>query len=285
MAAMKQGVGLSLSLMWASGASAQRAADDFCYQRDRAATEAGAALEYAAKMVVAHLIGPRDVFTGRPMLSEAELWVAGDHAARTSRPPPPDDITAARASLLDRHSIKPEAAVKKALKRIEPGQRSSIRAAAKTVIRARNAVVHLGDSDVPLPALADAFVVAVEAMWRLVPAAAAGQWGVYREVAKVGVLGRRDTWEQDKAIRIAQARERFHAMGTIFVQRSSQTAGLYESQCAVCNSAAFYDPASRQSSPSLVPRAADETVAVLDCLVCGLTLWGPQIGPPEYRIA
>jgi hypothetical protein len=281
---MKHGTGLSLSLMWASGASAQRAVDDFCYERDRAATESGAALEYAAKMVVADLIGPRDVFTGRPALSEAELWVAGDHAARSSSPPPPDDVAAARASLLDRHSITPDAAVTKALKRIEPSHRPAIRSAATTVIRARNAAVHLGDFDVPLPELADAFVIALEAMWRLVPAAASGQWGVFREVAKVGVLGRRDTWERDKAIRLAQARERFYSMGTIFVQRSNQIAGRYETRCAVCNSGAFYDPASRQPSPSLVPRAPDDTVAVIDCLVCGLTLWGPQIGPPEHRI-
>jgi hypothetical protein len=270
--------------MWASSASAQRAADDFCYQRERAATEAGAALEYAAKMVVAQLMGLHDVFTDRPTLSDAELWVAGDHAARAGSPPSPNDIAAARASLLDRHSITPDLAVKKALKGVEEAQRSAIRTAAKTVIRARNAVVHLGDSDVPLAELADAFVAAVEAMWRLVPAAAPGLWGVFSDVAKVGVLGRRETWEHDKAIRIAQARDRFHSMGTIFVQRSNQTAGLYESKCAVCNSAAFYDPASRQPSPSLVPRAPDETVAVLDCLVCGLTLWGPQIRPPHYRL-
>jgi hypothetical protein len=82
---MKQGVGLSLSLMWASSASAQRAADDFCYQRERAATEAGAALEYAAKMVVAQLMGLHDVFTDRPTLSDAELWVAAMQPALAAR--------------------------------------------------------------------------------------------------------------------------------------------------------------------------------------------------------
>jgi hypothetical protein len=153
------------------------------------------------------------------------------------------------------------------------------------VIRARNAAVHLGDTDVPTGELADSFVTAVEAVWSLIPAAASGQWGLFREVAKVGTLGRRETWQQDKAIRLAQARDRFHSMGTIFVHRHNSIVGLHEVNCTICHSAAYYDPASRQPSPPVVPRAADDSISLLDCIVCGLTLWGPQIGPPEYRLA
>jgi hypothetical protein len=281
---MRQGTGLSLSLVWASSASAQRAVDAFCYPRDRtAAIEAGAALEYAAKAVVVHLVGPHEIFLTRRMLTEAELWVAGDHVLRAGEPPKPEEIAAARRALLKLKTIDPRAAVDRALTLVDEAKHQHIRGAAKLVVDARNAAAHLGDIDVPVGGLADAFVTAVEAMWALIPAAS-GSWGLFSDVARVGTLGRRDSWQQDKAIRLAQARDRFHGMGTIFVRRSHSVAGLHDVQCAVCHSAAYYNPVSRDPSPPVVPRAEDDSVALLDCVVCGLTLWGPQIGAPEYRV-
>lgn len=74
---MKQGVGLVLSLGWASVASAQRAVEDFCWKRElQAAVEAGAALEYAAKAAAAEVLGPSSLFSGSPPFADAELWSA-----------------------------------------------------------------------------------------------------------------------------------------------------------------------------------------------------------------
>lgn len=186
----------------------------------------------------------------------------------------------ARTALLARRTIDSREAVKWATTHLEPEPRATVRAAANRVVEARNAAVHLGDVEVSVGDLADAFVVAMNALWDLAPAGSSARWGLYREVARVGVLGRRDDWVQDKAIRLAQAHEQLHTMATTFSRRSliPGVEELQEVPCPVCKGRAFLNPATHQPSPAYIPRSApDSTVAVLDCLTCGLTLWGPQI--------
>lgn len=265
-----------MALTWASSSSAQNAIGDFCYARERsAAIGAGTALEHAAKAVVAHRVGVRDVFVGRPTLDGPQLWVAGDHEARAGSPPASEFIATARRSLLELRSISAREAITSALPMVDGRSRADAQRAAWLVLEARNAAVHLGDVDTPIEELCDAFIVAIEAMWSLIPAAG-GAWGVFTKIARVGVIGR-DELSADAAIRLAHARDRFYSMGTIYVRRRNFVAGLSTVECPVCASAASYDQRCMDPAPEFIPRSADGSVALLDCVVCGLTLWGPQI--------
>lgn len=71
-----------------------------------------------------------------------------------------------------------------------------------------------------------------------------------------------------------------------FVSAARRTEVAFETArvvCPCCGAAARYDPESRELPPSVVSAASDGTVELLDCVVCGLTVWGSQIGDAAFR--
>lgn len=282
---MGSSAGIGSSLTRASVAAAQRAAEDFTALRaERAVVESGLAVESAAKAIVAAVDGPTAVFVSKD-LTEHERWLIGDAEISDEQMPAGVHADEARAAFLARETISARKAINKAQPSLEAPHRGTATRAAHDIMASRNSSAHLGRVAGKIGDLADTFLTAIEPMWTALHLPTDQWWGCFRAVARRGALGRRDTWQLDRDARLALACEHAHAVGVVGLARRRQV--VYDdvrANCPACGSAARYNPHSRELPPSVVNANEDGTVALLDCIVCGLTLWGPQIGEPDLRV-
>jgi len=276
---MRQGVGLEKALLWSSQAAAQRAAAALCRgDVRRAAPEAGAAVEYAAKATVARMHGPSAVLvTGKQPLSADEQWVLGLAESGPSGLEV-ERTDAARRRILGLTSIKVRSAVRRATVDLSPDQKAMVRTACEAVCDERNAVVHLGDTTCTAGELGDAVLAALDGLWRVCHVAPHECWGNFAEVAIPGVLGRLNTPQLDRAARCALARERRDEIGVMAVARAQDLLRPGR-PCEICGCSAFVDERSRDIPPPPINARQDGTVRWFHCVVCGLVLWGDEAPP------
>lgn len=279
---MENGVGLSLSLAWEGQRAAQQAARWFSLRSAKeSAADAGMAVEYMAKAVVAHRYGPSAVLELKPgrELTPDERWVLGDRG-QGDVPPTNEQARLARSSLLDLRSISGAVAVKR-VSAGNPAFTTEVLSAIRLVTEARNSVVHLGGVELALEDLADSFVLAIETLLAGIPFGRDRLWGNYEPVARKGTLGRRDSIELDRDVRLILAKDHFYGLGVSYLRRREMVATGSRVRCPICNAQASITVA-RTAPPAPIEADADGSVLVMDCTVCGLELWADQI-PQGYR--
>jgi len=275
---VREGVGIESSLRWVSARFAQRALTDFFDggQQREFVIDAAAAAEFTAKTIVArhdvtalfdpdhrnfspaqlHLLDPHDnagiLVHGSPERIKAldglvaSITITGLDAARAAR------------SLAD----------------IEVDL-----AAASRLFDARNAAIHLGDLDEShADRIARDFLSVVNALWAGVGFNDRALWGDLRSIATPKHLRSSRTPVQDAEVRVARAR-RDHFSSVISANRRGRLPlADADTRCPACNSPAFttMQPVGTAPERCIPPTRREQPVEVLDCLVCGLVLYGTK---------
>jgi hypothetical protein len=279
-----QGVGVAPALREVAKRFAQRAVLDLLDSHMREfAIDAGTAVEFLAKAVVA-TDDPASLFEIRkdePPLAWRELAVLNpklqDGARRRLLV---HEVQEARVDLARRRTISASRAVRDAFRLASINDELLI-AAAKGVHRRRNACIHWGDEPVgDVGDAADEFVMLADRLWTALHRSRTELWGWATMVAEVSILGRRDSIELDAQMRIGRSQHELAAVGVVGAARRDTLMGRSpNARCPSCHRRAFVHRQPPGSGPAFLPAdSSDGTqVMVLDCLICGLSLWGEQI--------
>jgi hypothetical protein len=275
---MRNGVGIAKSLHREAARFTQRAVAEF-FNRQVIAfiIDAGTAMEHLAKAVVAdnaplHLFKKvdRDSFT--PM--ECRVICGGSEA-----PPVWEELGPIVDRIAGLWMIGVDQAVHLASRKFVEG--GVDRGAAKRVSTARNAAVHAGES--PAYTTVDAIATDWLAVMRALGAnQSPGElWGNWAPVATTEHLTTQRTSEADAQVRMRRAFNNISGLAIDNARRSwiKLDSSNETTRCPVCHSAA----AVTALSPSRFPEhlqaatASEAESRVLDCLYCGLALYGTQI--------
>jgi hypothetical protein len=152
---------------------------------------------------------------------------------------------------------------------------------AKRLRERRDSCVHFGDEPMGnIGQAADEFAVLAERLWSELQRFRTELWGWASPVAEVSVIGRRATSILDARMRLARAQYELAAVGVVGAARRRRLiGGQPNAWCPSCRGRAFAHSQPPGSGPAYLSGDAqpDVPVMVLDCLICGLSLWGEQI--------
>ena len=274
---MKDGVGIAKSLHKEACRFTQRAMGEF-FGRQYIAfiIDAGTAMEHLAKAVLADT-DPLRLFTK----ADREGFGAPERRVICGggEPPPTwDELLLIVASIASKQTISVASSIRLASKTLP---QAVSRGAATRVSAARNAAVHAGEA----PPLADIDRVAAD-WFGVMTTLGVGihpmeLWGNWAPVATLDHLCTLRSPKADAEVRVRRA---YNSHSGFVVDNSRRSRiKLRDTDSAVVCPACHGDAAITMQLSSMVPEhlvaAATEKdrVRVLDCLYCGLTLFGTQI--------
>jgi hypothetical protein len=273
---MKDGVGIAKSLHAEAARFAQRATSEFFGRQYIAfVIDAGTAMEHLAKAVVADA-DPLRLFTkvDREGFDAAERRVI----CGGSEPPPTwNELLRVVGSIASKHTISADSAIRLASKTLPNAVN---RGAAKRVSAARNAAVHAGEAP-PLSEIDSVVADWFDVMTRLgVRRHPAQLWGNWAPVATLDHLRTTRSPNVDAEVRVRQAYDSRSGLaidnarrGRINIEEAHLTV-----RCPACRGHAAITMETSSMVPDYLQSAATEDpVRILDCLYCGLTLYGNQI--------
>lgn len=181
-------------------------------------------------------------------------------------------------SLASRQSIKAEYAFKFANRIL---RNSADPVAAARLRYARNAGIHLGTFPPdPTPYAADLIGI----VHHMTPRPQ-DVWGPWAGIATVDHLSTMRSPAHDAELRLAEAKARWDPSFVSNNRRSRSTVipspdgATY--RCPVCNNGAVRATTRQVPAVCITPAERDQEVGVLDCLYCGLVLFGTQIAHAE----
>lgn len=274
---MKDGVGIAKSLHKEACRFTQRAMGEF-FGRQYIAfiIDAGTAMEHLAKAVLAD-VDPLRLF----VKADREGFGAGERRVICGggEPPPTwDELLLIVASIASKQTISVARAIRLASKTLP---QAVSRGAATRVSAARNAAVHAGEA----PPLAN--IDSVAADWFGVMSVLGVRthpmelWGNWAPVASLDHLCTTRSPRADAEVRVRRAYNSRNGLVVDNARRSHIKLRDVDSalECPACHAAAAITMQLSSMMPEhLLPTAEDrDQVRVLDCLYCGLILYGTQI--------
>lgn len=285
---MREGVGIQSSLQWVAARFAQRAVEYF-YESSahrEFVIDAAATVEFAAKAVIArHQVTVLFDVKGQPSLSSDQLFVldpAGSNQARPSAP--------AWDEALDRLVEMETVSLTDAVGRADDfGDLDVDRSAAKRLVVARNRAIHIGDIDqATTDRLGSDFLTVCTSLWEGLSEPLYILWGDLEPIANSQHMRSDRGAKQEAQVRVVLARRHWYSFGAVGgVYRSHLQVTGDTVPCPACQNPAHisFRPTSAAPPECLHQTELDKPVETLECLFCGLTLFGArqiQLAIPDY---
>ncbi len=275
---MREGVGVENSLRWVASRFAQRAVVDFFEgsQHREFVIDAAMAVEFLAKAVVArHDVTDLYELDGDEELTHAQRLVLNPALGPGSeRLVGSDRVDALTWLVQEGKTVNASDAVKSAARRLKVDV-----AAADRLITARNAAVHLGDIDsAAIDGLARDFIKTSLQLWAGLSHHESELWGDLIPIAHPNYMKSDRTPIRDAEVRVVRAQRAFYGSGLYGNRRSRLPLDIGETRCPSCRCGAIVTTQPVGSAPEqCIPTSQRELpVEVLDCLVCGLVLFGKK---------
>ncbi|MDP1793669.1 MAG: hypothetical protein Q8K63_05980 [Acidimicrobiales bacterium] len=273
---MREGVGVENSLRWVAARFAQRAVEDFFEgsQHREFVIDATTAIEFLAKAIVArHDVTRLYELDDGEELTTAQCLVLNPALGPDSERPVGIDREEALIWLAQQgQTINASKAVKLATNSVTIDV-----AAADRSINARNAAVHIGDIDAAqVDRLAGDFIKVSMQLWAGLSHHESELWGDLSPIAHPNYMKSDRTPVRDAEVRVVRARRAFYGSGLTGNRRSRLTAGVGDTRCPSCHGRAVVTTQPVGSAPErcIPPSQRELPVEVLDCLICGLVLFG-----------
>lgn len=278
---MREGVGVESSLRWVAGRFAERAVEDFFAgsARREFVIDAASAVEFAAKGVVArHDASKLHDVKDAPPLSDDERYVVAPGRYSDHDRPGVDRWASALEGLLDRATIAGRDAAASAARLARTHNQLTVDVAAATrLFDARNRAVHIGDIDESqMDRHARDFLKAFTALGAALNAPGGTLFGNLAVIADPRHMKVDRTPKVDTRVQVALAYRRFHYGVVSPARRSALAVAGDTTRCPACGQRAHITVQQPHGVPQHRVSAWErgEPADTLDCLYCGLTLYG-----------
>lgn len=261
---------------------AQRAVSDFFAgsARREFLIDAATAVEFMAKAVIAQH-DPVALFTsGSSPLSKDELALLDPPPDHERTPDVDADREAALASVLARQTLRGREAVQVAASLAAKDNDIIVDvSAARRLFDARNRAIHIGDVDEPqIDGHAKDFLRVFEALTTAAHEIPQVMFGDLYSIADQRHMAVGRSPSVDVRVQVTLAKNRFH-YGVVSPARRSRLPVAGDTiSCPACRCQAHVTDQPPQSAPPerITGAEFDSTSRTLDCLFCGLTLYGQR---------
>jgi hypothetical protein len=278
---VREGVGIESSLRWVAGRFAERAVEDFFASSARREflINAAASVEFAAKGVIArHDVPALYVVKDAPPLSDDERYVLTPGSYPDSDRPSTERWASILDGLLDRPTISGKDAAAVAAKLALVHDQIPVDVAAATrLFNARNRAAHVGDIDeARLDRHAKDFLKSFSALSAALQAPGLTLFGDLVPIANQRHMRAVRSPKVETQVQVVLARRRFRSGAVLPARRSTLRVAGDTTRCPACDQDAHVTTQPPHDVPlqRLPPREHGKPVDTLDCLYCGLTLYG-----------
>jgi hypothetical protein len=278
---VREGVGVESSLRRVAGRFAERAVEDFFAGSERRefVIDAASSVEFAAKGLIARHAAPKlyDV-KDSPPLSDDELYVIAPDRYPDRERPGVDQWTSAFNGLLRRTMIAGRDAAARAAKLAMTHDHMVVDvAAANRLFDARNAAIHIGDIDESeMNRLAKDFLKAFTGLSAALYAPGVMLFGNLATIANPKHMKVDRSPKVDAHVQVVLAYRRFHFGVARPPRRSALAVAGDTTRCPACDQRAHVTI--QQPHDVLQHRVSlrerSKPAETLDCLYCGLTVYG-----------
>ena len=283
---MWQGINVAASLLTETKRCSERAAGSFFARQYPAfVLDAGLVVEYLAKYLIADQ-NPLDLYSG-----SARRRITPHMEAVLSHPRTSNELTMNERGVALEQLSKVNTITGKVAVEVLNGPNfldGDIYVEGATRLReARNMGMHLGEFPQEVPSsLATDLIAVVDSMTARRTHLRRELWGIFPDVVTRDHLCAPRSATAEAEIRICRARWAWlHAPGAVHRLSSFQISGSRTMKCPVCTNIAGLSTTVGEQTPEFCTETHErgQQVDVLDCLHCGITLYGGQIAAAVAR--